>query len=270
MIKSIPFLLIGILFANVLNAFSVPSYRALHPVIKFTLYEKNGYRPVNDNNLSSLLPVEYINMRNFERINDLEVIRSAPELKKLVISPFITNFEALTEKELLELETIDASFSFITQEDLQRMSLPKLQTLDISASTVTSLEFAGNFPSLNKVVFVQYQIDTDHVEQMRKTYPHIEFVYNDRVKPISRNFYFFEFEPFLNVLSPYFANLRRSELKLDVIIEIDPRGNVVSSELVTTRRNLEADPMDAFRLIVFAPDYKQQSTTRLRIPLMVI
>lgn len=262
--------MIGILFANVLNAFSVPSYRSLHPVIKFTLYEKNGYRPVNDNNLSSLLPVEYINMRNFERINDLEVIRSTPELKKLVISPFVKNFEALTEKELTSLETLDASFSFITHEEMNQLSLPNLQILDISASTVTNLDFAGNFPSLNKIVFVQYQIDKEHLEQMRKKYPHIEFVYNDRIRPVSRNFYFFEFEPFFNQLSPYFANLRRSELKLDVIIEIDPSGNIVSSELVTTRRNLEADPMDAFRLIVFAPDYKQQSTTSLRIPLIVI
>ncbi len=270
MAKSTIFLLIGLLLANVLNAYSVTSYSSLHPVIQFTLYEKNGYRPVSDSNLSSLLPVEYVNMRNFARVYDLEVIKSVPELKELVISPFVTNFDALTEKELPELETIDASFSFITQEDLSQMSLPNLKTLDISASTVKGLDFAVNFPSLETVVFVQYQIDTEHVEQMRKKYPHIDFMYNDSIRPISRNFYFFEFEPFLNVLSPYFANLGRSELQLDVEIEIDSAGNVISSELVTSRRKLDADPTNAIKLLVFAPDYRRQNKTRLLIPLKVI
>ncbi len=248
----------------------IPSYESLHPVIKFTLYEKNGQRPVTDDILDQLLPVEFLNMRNFDKVKNLEIIESTPDLKSLVLSPFIIDFSKLENYSLSNLTYLNASFSFISSDDLEKAQLPALETIDISASRVRSLEFVNSMPGLRRVVFIKHQISQEEVDEMRQKFPHIEFQYNTEVPPISRHFYFFEFKPYFDKLSPFFAGLRRSGFIMNVEVEVDAMGKVTSSRLTHHLRRVEEDSLSVLDLLIFAPDENpHKSNVVVRIPIEV-
>lgn len=266
---SLSIALAGLLLLSNAQA-GVPSYESLHPVIKYTLYEKNGQRPVTDEILRKLLPVEYLNMRQFDQETNLDIIESTPDLKTLVLSPFVEDFSKLQTLELSNLTYLNASFSFINEEHLAQAQFPALETIDISASRVRSLDFLNQMPQIRRVILVRHQICQEEIQEMKQKFPYVAFEYNSNVPPISRHFYFFEFKPYLDVLSAYLAAVRRSGFEMNVEMEVNAGGQVVSSRLMHPVRRLEKDPLSIFDLLIFAPDENpHKSNIVVQIPIEV-
>lgn len=261
----------GLLLTTSYKSFAgVPSYESLHPVIKFTLYEKNGQRPVSDDVLEKLLPVEFLNMRHFDKVQNLDIIESTPDLQTLVLSPFIQDFSKLERYKLSSLTYLNASFSFISHDDLEKAQLPALETINISASRVRSLHFIDKMPGLKRVILVRYQIPEEELAQMKNEYPHVEFQYNSDLPPISRHFYYFEFKTYFDELSPFFAGLRRSGFAMNVEVEVDAMGKVVSSRLTRPLRRVDKNPASVFDLLIFVPaENPYKSNVLVKIPIEV-
>lgn len=241
------------------------NYEALPPIVQYLLYEKNGLQPVTKERIATLLPIETVDMSGFYDLSDLELVRSLPLVERLVVGPFVGDFEVLRNHSLQHLFKLDASFSFMTSDDLRVASLPSLSQLDISGSMVRDLSFVDQFPSLRSIILIKHQVDEAEVAQVRKDYPNLEIVYNESFKPISRNFYYFEFEPYIKLFGYYFSLGRRVPSGIEVEIDINRQGFVKNSRFITSSRRLHEHLQHIFELMVFEPAVEDETTVMIPV-----
>jgi hypothetical protein len=241
------------------------NYESLPPIVQYLLYEKNGLQPVTKERIATLLPIQTVDMSGFYDLSDLELVKSLPLVERLVIGPFVGNFEVLKSHPLQHLYKLDASFSFMSSADLRDARLPSLSMLDISGSKVRDLSFVEQFPSLRTIVLIKHQVAEAEVERVRLNHPNINIVYNDSFKPISRNFYYFEFEPYISLFGYYFSLGRRVPSGIEVEIDINQKGFVKDSRFITSTRRLHDHLQHIFELMVFEPAPEEETTVMIPV-----